>query len=224
MIIFLTLIFFTCIHLELLPYQPEEHQFIPDIINISLINKSNPDWNIKFNSPSIIYRSLILLIYQLSSNANKMNPHPYSSKWWTWPLLTGKWVLFWVENGRHLICMGSPLIWYPIFFTILISLIYSINNKSFNSNLFGTIVGYFFSLLPFILIPRDTFLYHYSIPLFFGFWILPQLIDKLPIIIKTYIYCSLTFITFLSFYIWNPLAYGLEELDFKFFFCNNNWA
>lgn len=150
--------------------------------------------------------------------------HPYSSPWYTWPLATGKWLLFWTNEGKHIICMGNVLLWWPVFFSIVINLIRSLLLFDFQSEESSMLFGYLLSYMPFMLIPRDVFIYHYAIPLLFGIYNLNLLIERwLPPVCRGY--CYLLFVSMAAFgYVkWNPWAYGLTTPDFYFLVWNRKW-
>jgi len=210
----------TCIHLELLPYQ--NGYFAPECINKTLVNQSFPDWTRRSLNP-VPYRALVLLAYQLSSNSQTLKHHPYSSPWWSWPLVTKKWVLFWTEKGRHIVCMGSPLIWYPVFFSTIYVFFSCISYENFADPCFGTMLGYYASLIPFVLIPRETFLYHYALSFIFGVLTLSTVIGNLRPFFKGFIESLFLLLIITSFCLFSTFAYGLEELDFGFRILNKNW-
>jgi len=158
------------IHLSALPYYPENKENIPKCIEDSLVDRMNPDWEKRNNAPSMLRRIITLVLHMHFSNMNVGHSHPYASPWWSWPLFMRKWLLFWTSEGKHLICFGNLFIWYPVFIGVIWNLIRNYIFKQIDSQSYSMLFGYIFSFLPFVLIPRDTFIYHYSIPLLFGIW------------------------------------------------------
>ncbi len=94
--------------------------------------------------------------------------HPYSSSWWTWPLLIRPIYLYTSQEIGGMVAriyaMGNPLVFWFGLTSVLIGFIYSIIEK--NKNLGLTIFSYLIFFTPWAVSPRIMFLYHYlpSIP------------------------------------------------------------
>ncbi|EAY21481.1 Dolichyl-phosphate-mannose-protein mannosyltransferase, putative [Trichomonas vaginalis G3] len=218
------LLFTTVIHLELLPYRPENNEtFVTPLINNPLVSKHDTNWTARANSSPVILRSFELLLHQLTSNLDRNMTHPYSSRWYQWPLLTGKSIVFWTDDQRMVVNMGSPLLYYPVFFLIIIGIAYSYGRNKFCTKQFICIVGYLCCLLPFALVPRVTFLYHYTLSLLFGILHAGVFVDKLPPKIRGFLFPLLDVCVIVGYFLWAPLAYSLVELDFDFLKWFSNW-
>lgn len=211
------------IHLSALPYIPENHVSMPYSINQSLVVKMNPDWEQRNKAPPMILRIISLIIYMFYTNALVGYSHPYASPWYSWPLFNSHWVLFWTSEGKHVICMGNVLLWYPVF----IGVIGNIIRKLFNScdgESFEILLGYLFSYLPFALVPRDCFLYHYAIPILFGIWGLVLFIERqLSATVRGFMFCLVSSMAVFGYFLWCPWAYALTTPDFNFMVWNNKW-
>ncbi|OHT02796.1 Dolichyl-phosphate-mannose-protein mannosyltransferase [Tritrichomonas foetus] len=220
------LICFT-VHLTILPYLPENESdliVIPDCVKRGLVDRMNPNWDARSRAPSMIRRVITLIIYMHASNMQIGNSHPYASKCWTWPLFLSRWVLFWTNEGKHIICVGNVLLWYPVFFGIVVNLILTLMRKDFRKLRATVLIGYLLSYLPFFLIPREMFLYHYAIPLIFGIYNLSILIEReLKPVYRGFIYSLVIVMALIGYILWNPWAYGLTTEDFDFLVWNNNW-
>lgn len=140
------------------------------------------------------------------------------------PYATCKRLLFWTNEGKHIICMANILTWWPVFFSILINLIVVCLNWDFQSELSSMLFGYLLSLLSFALIPREVFIYHYAIPLLFGIFNLNLAVERLLSPVSRG-YCFLLFVSLSAFsYVkWNPWVYGLATPDFNFLVWNSKW-
>ena len=171
----------------------------------------------------MIFRILSLMLNMHVSNMNVKSGHPYSSKWWSWPLCLSRWVLYWTVDGRHIICMGNVLLWYPVFIGILIRIIKIIITKDLESHSFSTLIGYLLSYLPFAIISRDMFLYHYAIPLLFGIYNICNLVDETSPKARGFLFCLLSSMCLFGYFLWNPWVYGLTTPDFNFLVWNNKW-
>lgn len=148
------------------------------------------------------------------SNKRLGADHSYSSRWYTWPLMTRS-VFYWVEAGQKIYLIGNPFVWWAST-TALIYLFLTV----FKDNLFRNKVilillgGYLLNLLPFIGIERVMFLYHYFTALIFAILIMAYLMDKAQIPAKSVI--SLVLIASAAFLYFSPLTYGLEQTPKEF--------
>ena len=96
----------------------------------------------------------------LSSNFAIHVQHSYSSKWWQWPLMCGKMTYLWVEQNKQLWCIGNPIVWYSGLIGIITWVISSFFKFDVRVNLW-VFFGYMISYLPFSLIKRVMWNYHY---------------------------------------------------------------
>ncbi len=94
--------------------------------------------------------------------------HPYTSPWWSWPLL-GRPVYLYTSDEiggfvSRIYAMGNPLVFWFGFASIAACLFYSYFEK--NKNLAFVVFGYLIFFVPWAASPRIMFLYHYlpSIP------------------------------------------------------------
>lgn len=123
-----------------------------------------------------IYLTKRSLIYFLEFQANSLKynltleaSHPYSSHWWSWPLVL-KPVWFYYQNLDHKVLgvveLGNVFIWW-LSVPAILYLSWQAIKKS-NILYFLVSLGFWVSFLPFIFIHRVMFLYHYLTPLMFG--------------------------------------------------------
>jgi len=141
--------------------------------------------------------------------------HPYSSKWYQWPL-TEKSIWYWSqttkEKATSIYFLANPVIWFSVLSAVVFSFIVFCVKK-WRENLpplfYILILGYFVNLLPFILISRVTFLYHYLASLVFGMLIFVFLWER---IIKppVWLYFTYLFAVILVFLVLSPLVYGFS--------------
>ena len=214
----------TCIHLELLPYEPKDREeFIPYPIKGSLVDMENPNWTQRMEAKPLLFRAAALLMYQLASNADRTAKHPYSSKWYNWPLLTGKWVLFWASNERIITCNGNFIMYIIVFIVLLISAFNVFFNKKLDTYQGGLVIGYLSCLLPFIFVPRETFLYHYVLSLIFGILNVGVFLNGLSPKFRGFFTSFVCILVIIGYFLWAPITYGLEELDLDFLVWRKCW-
>lgn len=91
--------------------------------------------------------------------------HPFSSEWWTWPLILRPVWLYVsaLPNGlvSTIAAMGNPAIWWFGFACILFAVEKAIRGKNIASIFITTI--FFFQWLPYAVISRCLFLYHFYV-------------------------------------------------------------
>jgi dolichyl-phosphate-mannose--protein O-mannosyl transferase len=125
--------------------------------------------------------------------------HPFQSHPLSWPLLTGIWVGLWksADGSAEINCMGNPF----CFVSVLISVALAFRLKQTPIGLAS--IGWLLSYLPFLLIPRTKFLYHYQVPLLFGFLALAAAFERFP---KSR--AVVTGACLFGFWYWAPFVYG----------------
>ena len=134
---------------------------------------------------------------------NLTSPHPYSSEWWSWPLLIRP-VWFYFQKSNDLVygilAIGNPFIWWPA----LILLFWGAWNylKSKNKMILFCLLGFAFNFFPWIFIDRIKFNYYFLPALFFEILILAYFLGLKWDKYKKYIliYLALVIITFLFYY------------------------
>lgn len=154
-----------------------------------------------------------LIRKMLSSNFAIDEAHPYSSKWYQWPLLTGKGNYMWVLDNRQLWCVGSPAVWWFAFGGLVLWLLESLAGG--NGGTLWLFLAYLLSYLPFALIKRVMWNYHYIIPLVISLEIAAVAFDRLApkagflpvLIIAAAFSCYLVYL---------PVTYGLPITDRQF--------
>lgn len=141
--------------------------------------------------------------------------HSYSSPWWAWPIMV-KPIWFYgskalaAENlTSSIICMGNPLIWWFSIPALITGIVLAIKRK--DRYMIVPIFGALFQYIPWMVVRRMAFIYHY-------FSVMPFLIIIMVYLIKifyghgrtarklVYIYLILTAFMFVMFY---PILSGV---------------
>ncbi|WP_150271926.1 glycosyltransferase family 39 protein [Paenibacillus tepidiphilus] len=142
--------------------------------------------------------------------------HPFASSWWEWPFMKRP-VWFYsggegLPDGRvsSIVTIGNPLIWWTGIFAMLAALWLIIKRRE--KNLYMLWIGFFSQYVPWMLVPRETFLYHY-------FAMVPFMILAIVYIMKLledrfaemkyvrYTYVAVAAVLFIMFY---PVLSGME--------------
>jgi dolichyl-phosphate-mannose-protein mannosyltransferase len=145
----------------------------------------------------------------LISNLAIPDQHSYSSLWWQWPLMLGKGTYLWVDGDSQLWCIGSPVVWVVGFASLLVwpAVLYFRRKELLGSVwlLFGWAISY----LPFCLIKRVMYNYHYFVPLLYSLVagavamnaVAPAAIVAPIVLILIEIVC---------YWVWFPITYGTD--------------
>ena len=150
--------------------------------------------------------------------------HPDGSRWYEWPF-DRKAVYYWTKSTEgataKIYLMGNPFIWWLTSAAIALSFIL-ITLRTIRGRLTPEIyflfAGYFANLLPFILISRVTFIYHYLSSLVFALLIAVLVLDRLimralqnRLTSRSFatFYAALLLLIMTAFLLVAPLSYGL---------------
>lgn len=109
--------------------------------------------------------------------------HPYSSKWYTWPLLLKPIWYYWQDPGPEpgqvvgIWGSGNPAVWWASVPALLLAGWYAVREKQFAAGFI--VAGWTLHMLPWVGIGRTLFLYHYLPSLIFAFLALAWMLDRL---------------------------------------------
>jgi dolichyl-phosphate-mannose-protein mannosyltransferase len=146
---------------------------------------------------------------------NLVSTHPFSSKWWQWPIMTKP---LWAYSGTDvtpgktstITILGNPAIWWIGIIAIISSIFIAV--KKHDRKIVVVLVAIAAQYLPWVLIPRIAFIYHF-------FSIVPFAILAIVYVIKNieekypkarymvYVYLTVVALLFIWFY---PVLSGME--------------
>jgi dolichyl-phosphate-mannose-protein mannosyltransferase len=118
--------------------------------------------------PDLLTGRTLLGVFQLQFSiyhyhSTLVATHPFASQWWSWPVMIKPLWLFvsYLPNNMKstIVVLGNPAVWWIGFAAIFFALERTIRKKEL-AGLFIT-VFFFFQWLPYILISRLTFIYHF---------------------------------------------------------------
>jgi dolichyl-phosphate-mannose-protein mannosyltransferase len=227
------------LHLIVLPYRGESWQMMPGPFSKSLFDRRNTHTNWRLRT---LDQSLVKNIYHLNRVMHRHNmailaSHPYGSSWFSWPFLTGRWVLFWTQGPSHIMCQGQVFNVYCGTLSVIgcgvLGIIGALFWKRLSSELiwkwFRVLVfpiGYCSSLFPFAAIRRTLFFYHYIIPNIFGMLsfvgAVDLLMNQLPRA-KAVILTYAQVLTGVAFFFWSVWTYGIPMEDFDIRLWTRKW-
>lgn len=88
--------------------------------------------------------------------------HPQSSEWYQWPLIAGIITYFSKYTAaaeEHVLLLGNPVFWFSGLAAVFICIYETWNRRDRNGAVL--IAMYLFPILPWVFVPRTSFLYHY---------------------------------------------------------------
>ncbi|OGN22657.1 MAG: hypothetical protein A2918_00965 [Candidatus Yanofskybacteria bacterium RIFCSPLOWO2_01_FULL_42_49] len=171
-----------------------------------------------FREQNVVKNIVNLNIEMYKSNQRITTSHPYSSQFYTWPLMARP-IYYWVNGNARIYFFGNPIIWWSSTIAVAISLWltayglwikikkYSKPSSIVHSPLAFFLGGYFLNLLPFIGVKRVMFLYHYLTALIFAILMLCYLADHNKNSRK--IFTGIIIAAIAAFLFFAPLSYGL---------------
>jgi len=180
---------------------------------------------------SFMEKFLELNIVMFDRNTKLTQPHDYSSKWYTWPVLKRP-IFYWdktVEPDHptrsYIYLIGNPFIYIGVLAAVAITL-WRLARRKLNSRLgLFLLGGYALNTLPFIFIGRVMFLYHYLAALVFGILLIAFIIDSFSEYHRKTVALTVVTLSLAFFIYFSPLTYGLPifvEKEF-FYFWFQSW-
>lgn len=193
------------------------------------------------NKPDFIDKFIELNRIMFTSSSGMTATHPNSSEWYTWPLMI-RTIFYWQgpsvfsqANDTYIYLLGNPFIYWLATLSIIITILLSLTKVAFYkkistdpetfSVLTFLVVGYLANLLPFALIGRVMFLYHYEAALIISIIAIGFLVDSMQPKIKYLLISIILIISIWSFIHWSPLTYGypISEESLKSLMWLSSW-
>ncbi len=198
---------FFAVHVSLLTKTGDGDAFMSQTYQSSL--EGNPNATTNAQSTLSLPEKIIELNHEMyAANARLTAGHPYGSKWYGWPVII-KPISYWVQGNAQIWLVGNPIVWWGGAVAIIWMLVdlftKKIPSKKMPVALF-IVLGFFMAWLPFALISRVMFLYHYLIPLCFSILAIGFCLDRA----EWKMQISLLLLAIAGFVLFASAAYGLE--------------
>lgn len=184
-------------------------------IHFNLLTKLGP--GDAFMSQNFQQKSFLGKFFELNEtmfiqNATLTTTHPYSSRWYSWPIM--KRPIFYWENGNEKIySTGNPFIYWLSLLAVLVLFMHTLfRTRFFQSKrhvILFILFGYCINFLPYVILRRISFTYYYLAALIFAILALSIIIDSLKSRrIKIISVITLLILFTLTFLYFAPLTYG----------------
>jgi dolichyl-phosphate-mannose--protein O-mannosyl transferase len=99
----------------------------------------------------------------LSYHSGLTASHPYSSPWWSWPLMIKPVWLYFSELSKNqfssIAAMGNPAVWWMGLMSVVMVVYRAFRVRDLNSTFLSVV--FFLQWLPYAFFSRVLFLYHY---------------------------------------------------------------
>lgn len=161
----------------------------------------------EYAPPGLAGKIAEINIEMYAANKRLTAGHPYGSKWYCWPLMI-KPISYWVSGSAQIWLFGNPVIWGAVLASIITAIIGLLTRKVIprhRKSVWFLVIAFLICWLPFALISRVMFLYHYLTPLVFGIIIFGFLVDD----IQQRWRLMMLVIFAIAFIAVAPLSYGL---------------
>ncbi|MCR4334295.1 MAG: phospholipid carrier-dependent glycosyltransferase [Patescibacteria group bacterium] len=148
----------------------------------------------------------------LIESQNLTTSHPYTSKWYTWPLMKRP-IFYWQNTDQRIYSNGNPFIYWFGALAILILLMHIIFRTRFfiqkRKAVIFIIFSYSINFFPYAILTRITFIYYYLASLVFSILAISLIIDSIKNKkVKNSYYIILLIIFIITFLYFSPLTYG----------------
>lgn len=214
------------IHFILLPYsgpgfgylkQPMKDQMIPEVVGEAGL------WGMRLKSPGLFSRSAWITMDMHKGNMGIQEFHSSMSLPAQWPIPSGIMAYFWARDGREIRCMANVFS-YCFAFAGVVATPFGIRKGQQFLNALMFFAGWCACYLPFFLIPRIMYTYHYCIPLIIGCMSCAASMDMfLQPRIKPIVAVVVIALTIFGFWLWSPYTYGTPLHDKEVTLWSNRW-
>ena len=161
------------------------------------------------NIPNIVENTKDMYTF----HSGKLHKHPFSSKWYTWPISLRPIWYYQGEISKNsygtIVCLGNIIIWLFGIISVIYTLVMMLVKK--DKNALFLVISFMSLLLPYIFISRNMFLYHYFSALPFLMLCIVYVFKDLDNVLKYNIPMYIFIVLFISFFIiYYPVISGIK--------------
>lgn len=209
--------------------------FMPLHFRKTLIN--NPSYDAKARRKPFLWLFVYLNGHMIGSNASIKKRHTWESKWFQW-IVNWRGVLYYAlkEKGKdgqslrtQIYLLGNPVVIYLVLLCVVIFSVMLFLAVRYRQTIHKSIVlrkfkgskgngtfllfGWLCNLIPYVMVTRAAFIYHYIPGLFYGQLLCGLMVDLLPKRVRLVIVVVLVSLMFAALIYWSPwiYAFGLTQ-------------
>jgi hypothetical protein len=128
--------------------------------------------------------------------------------------MTGPWTVLWEGGGRVSAAFGNVVVWWPVAIAAVLLLLQVAVARKIHRDAHFLALGWLATLGCFFVDVGDRGVCNYQIPLLFGIWALPLLIDaEASDVVAGFVSGGLIWLAGCAFFLWAPLVYAYEGFD-----------
>jgi len=142
-----------------------------------------------------------------TTNQGLSQSHPDASPWFSWPIMHRP-LYYWHHDNARIYLLGNPIVWWLSALAVMGFAIAQFKYRAWHQNEAAWIiqVGFWANMLPFSLVNRVMFMYHYLASLCFAILMIAFWLDQWKRPNKPMLALSITAV--LGFILVSPLTYG----------------
>ena len=153
----------------------------------------------------------------VKANNGITTPHPWSSPWWGWPAMKRP-IYYWVSGSAVIYFAGNPVVWWGLQITAVILLvrfaISAVADRARHDSLSLAVTGILIlawvaAYLPYSMVSRGLFLYHYLPPLMWSTLLSIFLLSRMSARSKV-TPIHVIALTIAGFLVTAPVTYGFD--------------
>lgn len=137
----------------------------------------------------------------LTANNSIKTTHPWQSEWWQWPFMK-KAIYYWSFQGLKIFLVGNPWVWWGSHVAAL-----SLYWRRRSALADFLVIAWLGSYLPYALVSRGLFIYHYQPPLIWMILLALLLLSRGPIR-QSWQPWHVIALTVSGFFLVAPVTYG----------------
>ncbi|OHT12660.1 Dolichyl-phosphate-mannose-protein mannosyltransferase [Tritrichomonas foetus] len=214
------MIFTFIIHIIILDFQQgNDVGFMPFSFRNTLTFPNSPNYGVRTCCMSMAKRVTTLIKVMHKSNMGITAAHSASSNWYDWPLIRMRCISYYT-NMYSLVLVATPVIWYAAAIGPILCLIFAVCAYFFGNYEVTKLIiwpaGYYASWVPFVLIPRVLFVYHYLVPLIFGVFSFAAVLEVMfsnTRALRSMIFVLLITTCLIVYIFFAPFSYALKGYD-----------
>jgi hypothetical protein len=193
-----------CVHVAILPFDAPS-QFAPPSVRAALVNMSSIDWTTRANGPSLVRRAIETMLADADAAPTKQE-----FAWWACLIARAPCTLLYTEEHRRIAYVGNPVVWIPVLLSVVTSIIDVAVTRNIGRLDVALVLGYLAAIVVRGEPPA------YCAGMVFEMALLVRCLEQVPVSVRAFVMWMAAGGCMSSYFLSNPLAYGLYVADFGF--------